>query len=292
MKAEERKHLKENELAQRLRRYWRSIGSGSTTSTIVFGVILVGLAVAIGWRYFSNSTLRARSAEWTAVEREGSIDDLKAFIKSNPGTVVGRVAKFNLTRRQMEDALVRVGSPTSEVRLAAADELMGIRDRYAELAKEARDEPELVQEALMGVAKAEEVLAAIPKADNPEVPRGSLDAAQTAYEELATRFPDSYLGKQAAKRAQDLREHKIQIRAFYNELMEAHGKPAFNPVLPARPPAPPGPDDPKPVDPKDVPPLPPTPAPTTPPDKAPTPAAPPAGGAPAEPEKEPKPKAP
>ena len=58
MKAEERKHLKENELAERLGRYWRTIASGSVTNTIIWGVILIGLALAIGWRYYSDVTFR------------------------------------------------------------------------------------------------------------------------------------------------------------------------------------------------------------------------------------------
>src|SRR5437868_2901740 len=82
-----------------------------------------------------------------------------------------------LGRYQMEDALAGVAGPTSDDRIKAADTLADVRSRYAELAKEGGDEPELVQEALMGVANAEEVLAGIPKADNPKEPRGSLDEA-------------------------------------------------------------------------------------------------------------------
>jgi len=277
MKAEERKHLKENELAERLGRVWQTVASGSTTNTIIWGVILVGLALAIGWRYYSNATFRTRSAEWSAVERANSAAELEQIIKDHPGTVVAKVAKVHLTRYQMDDALARVAGPTSEDRIKAAEALTAVRDRYAELAKEFSDKPELVQESLMGVAKADEVLSAIPKADSPKEPRESLDTAQAAYEELAKRYPESYFGKQAAKRAEEIKDHKLQIRGFYDALMEAHGKPSV-PALPAPPPPPPTavpdpalPDFPKAVDPKMVPP------PSTPPADAP---------------KEPKPKAP
>ena len=66
---------------------------------------------------------------------------------------------------------------TADDRVKAADTLQEVRDRYAKLAKEFGDTPELVEEALMGVAKADEVLAAIPKADNPKEPRETLDTA-------------------------------------------------------------------------------------------------------------------
>ena len=230
MKAEERKHLKENELADKLGQFWQTIASGSTTSNIVWGAILVGLALAIAWRYYSDATFRTRSAEWTAVERAASVSDLEQIIKDHPGTRAARIAKFHLSRYQMDEALAGVAGPTSEDRIKAADSLADARTRYAELAKEGGDEPELVQEALMGVAKAEEVLAGIPKADNPKEPRGSLNEATSEYEALAQRFPDSYLGKQAAIRARELADHMTQVRGFYDGLMEIHGKPATPPA--------------------------------------------------------------
>jgi hypothetical protein len=305
MKADERKHLKENDLADRLGRFWRALASGSTTNTIIWGVILVGLALAIGWRYYADATFRTRSAEWAAVEHAGSVAELEKIITDHPGSVVARIARLHLSRYQMDLALAHIAGPTSDERIKAADSLAEIRGNYAALAKEATDEPELIQESLMQIAKADEVLAAVPKADNPREPRESLDTAQKAYEELAKRYPDTYLGKQAAQRAQELDDHKTQIRAFYDNLLEAHGKlPAPPSLPPAEPapatsgPAPALPELPKAVDPKDVkaPPTvgpaekPPAPAPPIAPPNPPT--NPPAGINPAEAPKEPKPKAP
>ena len=173
------------------------------------------------------------------MERAGSVAELEQIIKDHPGTVVARIASFHLNRYQMYQALAHVAGPTSDERIKAADSLVEIRDRYSELARQSASEPELVEESLMQVAKADEVLAAVPKADRPKEPRETLDTAQSAYEELATRFPDTYLGKQAAKRAQELDDHKTQIRAFYDNLMEAHGQPAAPPALPPAEPAPP-----------------------------------------------------
>lgn len=290
MKAEERKHLKENELAERLGRLWQYLASGSTTNTIIWGLILVGLALAIGWRYYSAATARNRSLEWSAVERASSAADLEQIINDHPGTVVARIARVHLTRYQMDDALARVAAPLSDDRVKAANALVDVRARYAELAKEFTDQPELIQESLMGVAKADEVLAAIPKVESPKEPRETLDAAQAAYEELAKRYPESYFGKQASKRSEEIKDHKLQIRGFYDSLMEAHGVPPALPPLPPLPPVPPTavpdpalPELPKAVDPKMVPPL---------TDKPPPPNAPPAGEKPADAPNEPKPKAP
>ena len=71
----------------------------------------------------------------------------------------------------------------------------------------------------MGAAKAEEVLAAVPKADDPTKPRGSLEDALKSYQDLADKYPASYLGKQAAKRVRELSDHESQVRGFYNSAL-------------------------------------------------------------------------
>ena len=73
----------------------------------------------------------------------------------------------------------------------AGDRLQEVRSQYADLAKEVTDEPVLVQEALMGGAKADEVLASVPKAENDNEMRGSLEQALAAYQDLAKRYPDT-----------------------------------------------------------------------------------------------------
>lgn len=237
MKAEERKHLKENELAERVKGFWSRFSSGSTTANIVFGAILLALALVIGWRYYSNHALAQRSQQWTELEQAESISALEKIIKDNPGTLVARTAKFDLSRVQLRDSLMKVASENSSERTAAADTLSAVRSRYAELAKESVESPQLVQESMMEVAKIEEILSGIPKADAPNTPRGTLDAAMEAYDALAKKYPESYLGKQAAKRYQDLSDHKFTVRAFYDSLMEVHGKPvaAPGPALPEVP---------------------------------------------------------
>ena len=85
MKAEERRHLKENELAERLGRVWQTVSSGSTTNTIIWGIILVALALAIGWRYYSGAAFRMRSAEWSAVAKRARRRNWNRSLRSIPG---------------------------------------------------------------------------------------------------------------------------------------------------------------------------------------------------------------
>jgi hypothetical protein len=235
MKAEERKHLKENELASRLGSAWQTIASGSTVNTIIWGVILLGLVLAVGWRYYADSAYRTRSALWTELANATSEEALQQIIKDHPGTITARIARFHLARFLMQDSLARLAGPNSEDRKKAADALDKVRTLYGELAREPNDEPTLTQEAMMGVAKAEETLASVPKANSEREVRGSIEEAIKAYRALADKYPDSFLGKQADKRARELTDHRTQVEAFYITLTKEHGKP---PPLPTPPPLP------------------------------------------------------
>ena len=144
----------------------------------------------------------------------------------------------------------RLASTTNDEKLKAADEIEKARDRYAELAKESTREPLLAQEAMMEVAKAEEVLAGVPTEKDLNVMRGSLDKALEGYDALAKKYPQSILGEKAAKRATEIRDRRTQIEAFYLSLSKVQGKTETPPgppppIAPAPTPIFPGPDLPK-----------------------------------------------
>jgi hypothetical protein len=248
MKAEERKHLERNELADRLKTVWQNLSANSTAVTVIWGVILLGLVGLIGYRYYSRSTAQTRSELWYRMSRATDVDDLQTVISDAKGSDAGVVARYHLTRYQFMDALSRLAGPNSEERVKAAETLEEIKTRYGELAKETSDQPVLAQEALMGVAKAEEVLAGVPTAGDPAKMRGSLARAAELYDEVAKKYPKSFLGEQAAKRAGEIRDHPAQFEAFYTALSQVHAKtpPAATP--------PPLPTPPDPI-------IPPTPAP-------------------------------
>lgn len=252
MKADERKQLERNELAARLIRIWQGMTSNSTAVTIVWGVILLGLVGLIGYRYYSRSNAETRSEVWANLDRASDVEELEKIIRENKNSDVVRIAKFHLSRFQLQDALNRLAGPSAAERLAAADTLEKARDRYAELAKANTGEPLLTQEALMGVAKAEEVLSSVPTANDPNRMRGDLDKALEAYDALAKKYPKSFMGEKATKRAIDIRDHHAQIEAFYIALSKVQGTPVPFPAPPPlpTPPAPniPGTDLPKALD--------------------------------------------
>ena len=70
MKAEHRKQLEKNELADRLGHTWQALTSESASSklTIVLAVVLFAAVVILGWRYYARTTFEGRSAMWVAVD--------------------------------------------------------------------------------------------------------------------------------------------------------------------------------------------------------------------------------
>jgi hypothetical protein len=252
MKAEERKQLERNELAARLNTAWQGLSSNSTTVTIIWSVILIGLVALIGYRYYARSSAETRSELWSRLDRAADVSELEKIIKDNPSTEAGRIAKFHLSRFQLQDSLTRLASTTNDEKLKAADEIEKARDRYAELIKESTRESLLTQEAMMEVAKAEEVLAGVPTEKDPNAMRGSLEKALEAYDALAKKYPHSFLGEKAAKRATEIRDRRSQVEAFYLSLSKVQGKtetppapPTPTPIFPTPAPILPGPDLPK-----------------------------------------------
>src|SRR4051794_40041915 len=202
MKAEQRHKLEQNELSKRLGGAWQAVNSGSTTATVIWGAILLILVVAIGWRYYARTTSDTRSRLWYELDVASNVEALKKVADEAKGSAVGRVANFQQARVLMQEGLNKLTSASADERAKAADNLEEARRLYTELAREA-ELPTMIQEAMMESAKAEEILASVPKADDPTAMRGSLDTAMTYYEALAKKYPDSLQGQKASKRAAD-----------------------------------------------------------------------------------------
>src|SRR4051812_4038081 len=136
MKAEERKHLERNELASRLNTAWQGMTSNSTAVTVVWGVILLGLVGLIGYRYYPRSSAETRSELWSRLDRADTTE-LEKIIAEHKNTDAARIARYHLSRFQLQDGLSRTASPNNSTeRVKAAEDVEKARDRYAELAKE------------------------------------------------------------------------------------------------------------------------------------------------------------
>ncbi len=218
MKAEHRKQLEKNELVTRLQGLWKGSGDNKISSTVwvvVGAVALLGVLI-FAWQYFSSQSQKNRSVQWREIEQATDPKDLESIIESNKGTQVAVAAKAQLARLSFNEGLTNLN--TQSQRESAIAKIEKARDLYEQIRKEAKDDKQLVREATMGEARAEESLVGIPKGDNSSETRGSLDKALELYQDAADKFGDMPQGKDAAARAKEIKENKQQIQEFYVDL--------------------------------------------------------------------------
>lgn len=223
MKAEHRKELEKNVLADQMKRFVKGVQSPGSTPIAVWliGILAVGLFVT--W-YATTGVSKANSQLWADIEDDTYNKDpsqsLQLFgeiSQSSPRTLPGRTARFQQARLLLPKAMEDLGSSA----LAGAN-LKQARTLYRQLATECGDDALLTQEALMGAAKAEEALAGVAKEENTEEAAGSLDEALRLYRQLAGKYPDSFLGKQAKERVRLLVDDKtrVDIQKFYADMRQ------------------------------------------------------------------------
>jgi hypothetical protein len=217
MKAEHRKELETNVLADKLGRVVEGIKSGPKGSYLVWGGIAVAVLIVLGVMYFLKSSRAGQSALWVQLDSENSVDKLGEFADAHRGSTQGRIARFEIARILIADGTQNLGSEADHA--SSLDKLEKARDLYRELAPQSKDAPLLQQEAMMGEAKAEESLAG-------SVKNGSLEKAMELYRALANAYPDSFQGKAAAQRVKDLEDpdKRKQIEAFYANLNKTVAK--------------------------------------------------------------------
>jgi hypothetical protein len=191
-----------------------------STSTVVWFLVLVALVALAVWQYAVHASQTQSSALWSDVDAAShdpiaGDHELTALANESPGTLAGRTARFQLARLDFQWGQ-KAFAPLD--RAETIKRVNKARDEYHKLQNECADTPLLAQEAMMGVAKADEWLIGV---SNPDDPEKDLNQAVASYEKLAGRFPDSFLGREARDRATTLREHSGEVAKLYRQLNQA-----------------------------------------------------------------------
>jgi hypothetical protein len=235
MKAEHRKELQTNVLANSVGRMIRGLRTRPNPSSVVVAIFVIGaVLIFLLWHYFSGKSQESRGQLWAQLENTSSLKDLRSFADSNAKTVPGLVARFQEARVLQQSGLERLFSDVDSVREDAQKNLQEARELYEGLAKETSDRPLLRQEALMGVARCKEAA-------------GDLDDALAAYRDVVKateKEPASAVGQAAADRVKKLEsdEGRKEIGALYrklSELSKPKPPPPPSPLAPLPPPIPP-----------------------------------------------------
>lgn len=231
MKAEHRKELHTNALAQSMTRLVEGFkASPKSTSTVlwVLGMLVAGTVFA--WYYFGGSGSNTGPL-WVQLYNDTNLEQLKAIYEGHAGTIPGRTAQFQRARELLQIGLENLGGAR---RSEAIGNLAQARSVYTQLLRECTDEPLLRQEAMLGIAKAEEALIGVPQAQMPKsdtpVPPGDLDKAIAAYEgfleelKLSRIDPESELYKSVRRYVDNLKSNREAVTKFYDRLNEEAAK--------------------------------------------------------------------
>jgi len=219
MKAEHRHELKTNALADTMGRLLQSLKTGpSRHGLFVWGGLAVVAAIVLTVFFVWKSNRDTRSALWVKVDEsqrqldnaadraevEAALQDFKSTADQHGDTPQARALRFDRARTLLRQGLERFYSPERE---AALKDVKEAREISAKLADDKENDPILLQEAMMSVAKADESL-------------GDLDEALKGYQKLAKAYPNGVLGKAAEERAKYLEDenNRNKIKELYDAL--------------------------------------------------------------------------
>ncbi len=235
MKAEHRKELQTNALADRIGRFFQNMKSGTQSTSLMVWVIAAVVIIVLGtWWYLSRRARDARSDLWVSLDavpevqrpraspfdfnarptnttelEKASLEDLEAIIENHPGTKQAMIARFRRAEINLRPRGVDLlpNDPTK-----ALGYLRDARAEYEKLAEECKGDPYWQPQALLGVARCVETEAV----QDPDI----IDKAAKLYANLAAEHPDSAAGREARKRADELKDPKRleSVKEFYNEL--------------------------------------------------------------------------
>jgi tetratricopeptide (TPR) repeat protein len=207
MKAEHRKELRTNVLADTLGRAIQGVKRGPSRNTVLVGsLVLLAVALFGVWWYFSASAAENDSNRWVQLDSLATPEQLEKFTedKDLQDSAQVRVANFMLARLKLSQGLRDlVGS----LRSRALEDIRKAAQTYEKLAADSRTPALLQQEALLGAAKAYEAL-------------GELPTAKGFYQKLKDSHPDSTFGKDAARQLE-----RLETSKDLTEVVKEYGAP-------------------------------------------------------------------
>jgi hypothetical protein len=220
MKAEHRKELQTNVLADRMGRFVQ--GFKERPKKRVFLFVLLGLVIVVGLLIFMRirrTEALERSKQWSWLE-DGYQPEIRQLIKEFPETNAGKGARFQLAWIWLWDDGLKMLAyyPVQVLKLSGeVDKEPGnleiAESVFLRLRKDCENDSIWEPEALYGLAVIEETKAIRRKDRNKH-----LTEAQRMYKKLADKYGNSSRGKLAKQRAEALEKQAQQIAEFYEDL--------------------------------------------------------------------------
>jgi hypothetical protein len=220
MKAEHRKELETNTLADRMGNVMQRVKTGRRSTFLLY--LIVGLVLVVGGWFFYVSFIGGRedaSRRWLMLDDAG-LANLSSLIKNDPDTPAGKAARLQRAwLAYWELGVKRLGAEPE----GAMKSLEFASDDYAALAKICVDDPIFEPQALLGIAVVEETRAIMDTAN--------LDRAADAYQKLFDKYKDedskpknaeATFAKERLDKLND-KKQRAEIVATYEDLKKGLG---------------------------------------------------------------------
>jgi hypothetical protein len=226
MKAEQRKELETNTLADRMGLLVQRVKASQRRTVLLYllgaVVLLVCLWYSYNWWYGRD---RDTSEQWILFH-DGSRDRLQHVGKENANTPAGKAARLQIAWfLYWHGGIKSVGGEPTD----AMEHIRAAKKVYEQLVEDcSKDDADKVfhQQALLGLAVSQESLAVQS--------REFLSKAKTAYKELADAYPKSAEGRFAKERLEILNDKtkRAELEDSYGRLQDLFKVRAPAPALP------------------------------------------------------------
>lgn len=208
MKAEHRKELETNALADRVGRAVEGMKQAPQKKTLLL-LLLGGVVLVVVFFIYRKGQLQIveNAQQWAEFE-DGAGPYLQKLVELDPASNQAKGARFEFTYSELRHMLRLLATNPKQ----AQTTLDVIAKNYQELAKLCKDDKVLLPEALFAQAVIEETK--IIKDDD------NWKAALSAYKEVADNHPDSAFGKIARKRVEvlDNKDKRDNLLNVYRDL--------------------------------------------------------------------------
>jgi len=216
MKAEQRKEMETNTLADRMGRVMQRVKTSPRRTFLTYFIVTVALLIAlwVGYRWYYKDVAE-RSLQWLKLY-DGSANFIQDLAKDSD-TYSGKAALFQIAwELYWLDGVKMMASD----KVGAMKSLKRSVDLYGQLAEKCKDDKVFEPQALLGRAVAQETRAV----EN----RDHLKKAKEYYEELTTKYEKSAEAEFARKRLEILKDDakRQDLAATYKELQSFLGIPA------------------------------------------------------------------
>jgi hypothetical protein len=212
MKAEHRKELQTNALADRMGRMVQRMKSKPDRRSVLWIVLAIGFAIVlIAFVFYRNNQRNTLSANWVdfaegrlfGITRDNKIARMP-LLSDYSTTKPGVAARFQLAWTFLWDRGLKFLGANPNI---ALENIAQAEKSFAQLAEECKDDPVLVPEAEYALAVIEESRAVMD--------REFLDKAISRYKAVESKHKESAAGKAAGQRARYLADNRGPVEEFY-----------------------------------------------------------------------------